>query len=148
MSVRPGTSRWALASDETDLMLFWRETSVVWLAVMFVLAMVVAGVSVSEESRSSLVGPASKAAQAERCVEPREMIRRNHMDFMLHQRDLTVREGVRGGQYSLAACIDCHVQRDARGQAIPIDAEKQFCQACHAKAAVRIDCFSCHSRVP
>lgn len=129
--------------------MIWAGTSVRWVGVLVLaVVMTVAGVSVAQEARSRVVGPGSKAAQAAQCVEPREVIRRNHMDFIRHQRDLTVRDGVRGGRYSLAACVDCHVQRDAHGQAIPIDEEKQFCRTCHAEAAVRIDCFSCHSRVP
>ena len=40
-------------------------------------------------------------AHAEHCVEPTEIMRRNHMDFLLHQRDETVLKGVRTQKYSL-----------------------------------------------
>ncbi|CAK0742024.1 Hdr-like menaquinol oxidoreductase cytochrome c subunit [Gammaproteobacteria bacterium] len=120
----------------------------IWWAGLLALTMAVTGVSVAQDVRSGLLGVGSKAVSSPQCVEPRDVMRRYHMDYIRHQRDLTVREGVRDGRYSLAVCVDCHVQRDVRGQPIPIDEEKQFCRVCHAEAAVRIDCFSCHSRVP
>ncbi len=90
----------------------------------------------------------SKAASAEACVEPEDVMERNHMEFLKHQRDDTVHEGVRTKKYSLAECVDCHVSRDAAGAAIPINAEGQFCQTCHAYASVKLDCFECHATVP
>ena len=35
-----------------------------------------------------------------------------------------------------------------KGEAIPVNAEGQFCQTCHVKTAVNIDCFTCHATVP
>ncbi len=83
-----------------------------------------------------------------RCVEPTDVMRRDHMKFLLHQRDATVRQGIRTPKYSLTGCIECHVQRDAQGQAIPINAPGQFCEACHRYTAVRMDCFQCHAATP
>jgi len=89
------------------------------------------------------------------CVEPLEVMRRNHMDFLNHERDLTVRGGIRGRKHSLTGCIACHAQRagDAgrdrdQGDFIRIDAPGQFCHACHEFTGVKMDCFECHAAVP
>jgi hypothetical protein len=92
--------------------------------------------------------PKIPSARGEQCVEPIDIMRRDHFDFMKHDRDKTVHEGVRSIQHSLAGCIDCHASRDAGGQFISINAEGQFCQTCHSYAAVKIDCFTCHAAVP
>jgi hypothetical protein len=84
----------------------------------------------------------------EKCVEPTDVMRREHMDFILHQRDETMHKGIRGAKHSLKDCIDCHVGYDEKGQALPINASGQFCESCHTYAAVSIDCFSCHRTTP
>ena len=88
------------------------------------------------------------AAMGDQCVEPVEVMRRDHMRLLLHQRDETVHEGVRGSRHSLVGCIDCHASRDARGAAIPVNAPGQFCETCHSFAGVSMDCFECHATVP
>ena len=75
-------------------------------------------------------------------------MRRDHFDFMKHDRDKTVHEGIRTIKHSLAGCIDCHATKNASGQFVPINAEGEFCQTCHTYAAVKIDCFTCHATVP
>lgn len=90
----------------------------------------------------------AKADKLESCVEPTDVMRRNHFEFILHQRDLTVHQGIRGAKHSLAGCVDCHAKKDAQGKPVPVNAEGQFCAGCHEYAAVNIDCFSCHSTVP
>lgn len=89
-----------------------------------------------------------KATQGEQCVADTDLMRKNHMDMLNHQRDNTVIDGVRGEPFSLVGCVNCHAQQNAAGEPIRIDAEGQFCQSCHAYAAVKIDCFSCHAAVP
>ena len=89
-----------------------------------------------------------KAHKGEACVEPLPVIRRDHMKFLLHQRDDTVHEGIRGARHSLVGCIDCHAGKDDAGQWVRVDASGQFCESCHAYAAVRIDCFGCHAALP
>lgn len=96
----------------------------------------------------SHVTEGSKAAGLESCVAPTEVMRRNHMDFLKHGRDETVRDGVRGLDYSLSECIDCHAGTDKTGKAIPVDAEGQFCQSCHSYVAVSPACFQCHRTTP
>ena len=89
-----------------------------------------------------------KAAGGEACVEPLPVIRRDHMKFLMHQRDDTVHQGIRGARHSLVGCIDCHAARDDAGQWARIDAPGQFCASCHAYASVKIDCFECHAALP
>ena len=92
--------------------------------------------------------PVITSGKGQECVEPTDVMRRDHMTFLLHQRDATVREGIRTKKYSLAGCVECHVQRDAQGQSIPINAPGQFCEGCHRYTAVRMDCFECHATTP
>ena len=84
----------------------------------------------------------------EQCVEPTEVMQKEHFGFLYHQRDKTVIKGIRTKEHSLANCIDCHVSYDDNGAALPINSEGQFCQTCHVQTAVNIDCFTCHATVP
>jgi hypothetical protein len=90
----------------------------------------------------------AKADKLEHCVEPTQVMRRRHFEFIKHQRDLTVHQGIRGSKYSLAGCVDCHARKDESGKPVPVNAEGQFCDKCHEYAAVEITCFECHSTVP
>jgi hypothetical protein len=83
-----------------------------------------------------------------KCVQPEDEMRRNHMNYILHQRDETMHEGIRTERYSLANCIDCHVEPDKDGNIATIDSEEHFCHGCHEYAAVNIDCFECHADRP
>ena len=87
-------------------------------------------------------------AEGVKCVQPEEEMRRNHMKYILHQRDKTMHEGIRTETYSLSACIDCHVEPDANGQIASHDSKEHFCGACHEYASVQIDCFECHADKP
>ena len=89
-----------------------------------------------------------KAQRGDACVEPLPIIRRDHMKFLLHQRDDTVHEGIRGARHSLVGCIDCHASKDGEGRWVRIDAAGQFCASCHSYASVEIDCFECHAALP
>ena len=88
------------------------------------------------------------ATKGDRCVEPSDVMRREHMSFLMHQRDDTVHLGIRGAKHSLVGCIGCHAQTSADGARIPVNAEGQFCESCHGFAGVEIDCFGCHAAVP
>jgi len=83
-----------------------------------------------------------------KCIQPEDEMRRNHMNYILHERDETVHEGVRNEPGSLAACIDCHVEPNANGEIAGIESKEHFCTACHQYAAVQIDCFQCHADRP
>jgi len=78
----------------------------------------------------------------EHCVEDTRYMRLNHMRLIMHQRDETVHLGIRGSKYSLAGCVDCHAS--TRNNSV-LGSNENFCQGCHAYAAVKIDCFECHS---
>jgi hypothetical protein len=82
------------------------------------------------------------------CVEPVTEMRKNHMKFIMHQRDDTMRKGIRTSKYSLAECINCHVVPDQNGNYAHYGEDKHFCSTCHNYAAVNIDCFSCHRDTP
>ena len=83
--------------------------------------------------------------QAQNCVEPTELMRREHMKFLYQQRDRTVIDGERNGKYSLAGCMDCHNPVSPTGEAPGYGDPDHFCSACHAYTSVKIDCFECHA---
>lgn len=76
------------------------------------------------------------------CVKDTLWMRKNHMHLLVHQRDETVRKGVRDVQNSLKNCIECHAS--VKDDSV-IAREDSFCVACHRYEAVKIDCFECHS---
>lgn len=82
------------------------------------------------------------------CVEPVEIMRRQHFEYILDHRDLTVIEGIRTKKHSLIGCIDCHITPNAEGVYARYSEETHFCASCHQFAAVRIDCFQCHADRP
>jgi hypothetical protein len=90
----------------------------------------------------------SKATMTDSCVAPTPEMRRNHMQMIKHQRDVTVHQGIRKTDDSLHGCVDCHANKDESGKFIPVNAEDQFCESCHEYTAVALDCFSCHATVP
>lgn len=83
-----------------------------------------------------------------KCIQPEDEMRRNHMNYILHERDETMHEGVRNEPGSLAACIDCHVEPNENGEIAGIDSNEHFCTSCHEYASVQIDCFQCHADRP
>jgi len=87
----------------------------------------------------------TKAVKGEQCVEPTDIMRRDHMKFLDHHRDKAVIEGVRTKKYSLKECINCHASEKTGSVAA---AKDDFCVSCHSYAAVKIDCFDCHSTKP
>ena len=81
--------------------------------------------------------------------------RANHMVYMKHDRDLTMRDGVRDLgpddheiNASLGECFDCHAVQDEAGQDVSFEDERHFCRVCHDYAAVTVDCFMCHRSTP
>ena len=87
----------------------------------------------------------TKAVKGEQCVEPNDFMRRNHMKVLDGHRDKTVIEGIRTKKYSLKECINCHASETTGSVAA---AKDDFCVSCHSYAAVKIDCFDCHSTKP
>jgi hypothetical protein len=87
----------------------------------------------------------AKPANASACVEPVEIMRRDHMKFLLHQRDATVLEGDRDSKYSLVGCMDCHNATKPAETVVRYPDPQHFCAGCHLYASVKIDCFECHA---
>ncbi len=109
-------------------------------------------------STSALVGTAQaetpfptvqKASdEGAECIQPKHEMRRNHMEYILHQRDITMHDGIRTETDSLAKCIDCHVEPNEDGEVVDHDNKDHFCNGCHQYASVQIDCFQCHADRP
>lgn len=114
------------------------------LLLLFLPAMAVIAIGYASDA-DPVIPP---AAFGDQCVADTDVMRKDHMKLLNHQRDDTVIDGIRGEPFSLVGCVNCHAQRNDSGQAIRIDAEGQFCQSCHAFAAVKIDCFTCHAALP
>ena len=108
--------------------------------------LVIGGALHAGEAASSRVSqPVIEVARGGQCVEDPAFMRRNHMKLLKHQRDDTLRGGVRTGKYSLKTCIDCHASKTTNSVAA---SDTNFCQSCHNYAAVKIDCFECHTNKP
>lgn len=80
--------------------------------------------------------------------EGNTFMRVNHMDLLRHDRDLTVRDGERDTNYSLAECLTCHAVNGPDAEPVSIKSEQHFCRVCHDFAAVKVDCFQCHNSKP
>ena len=109
------------------------------------------GVSVSADQVASsglgnVVVPQPALPQgATECVEPVDVMRREHMNFLMHQRDATVLDGERDSKHSLTGCMDCHNPTPQSGEPVRYPDPRHFCADCHRFASVRIDCFECHA---
>ncbi len=78
------------------------------------------------------------------CVRDPVWMRKNHMHLLIHQRDLTVREGKPNKEIDLRNCVECHAS--TKDDSV-IARSDSFCVACHRYEAVKIDCFECHSGI-
>ena len=67
----------------------------------------------------------------ENCLRDAEYMRYHHMDLLKEAREDVMRAGIKGG-ITLAGCGDCHHSREL------------FCDRCHEKASVTLDCWGCH----
>jgi hypothetical protein len=75
--------------------------------------------------------PTIKIENPGQCIAPAAEMRRNHMDMLKHQRDRTLRQGIRGEKASLNECVNCHASKTT-GSVLGKDG---FCQECHSYAA-------------
>ncbi len=87
--------------------------------------------------------PVLAAGKGDKCVEPTDIMRRYHMEYLKHQRDETVHGGIRGAKHSLVDCIECHAVPDTAANGVRTI--RPFCDQCHEYAAVTMDCFGCHT---
>ncbi|MDU8926200.1 hypothetical protein RXV86_02275 [Alisedimentitalea sp. MJ-SS2] len=92
--------------------------------------------------------PEIPKATGEAHAEGNEFWRKNHMDMMQHDRDLTLRMGERDIEASLKECFECHAVKDDHGTPVTYSNDKHFCRVCHDYAAVKVDCFMCHRSTP
>ena len=100
----------------------------------------------AQAGNSRVPKPVIEAARAgTQCIADPATMRREHPAMLEHQRDATVRGGIRGAKASLKACIGCHASAATGSVA---KADTNFCVSCHSYAAVRIDCFGCHATRP
>ena len=113
---------------------------------LFLLGSLIGGAAhAGDASTSRVQQPIIESARGGECVADTAFMRRNHMTLLKHQRDDTLRGGIRTGQYSLKTCIDCHASKTTNSVA---GADTNFCQSCHTYAAVKLDCFECHTNKP
>lgn len=111
-----------------------------------VLLLLLAGTAIARSDAGRTPRPVvERARQGTQCVADPDTMRRTHMDLLAHQRDDTVRGGVRKAKFSLKACVECHA---GEGTGSVAKAETNFCISCHNYAAVKIDCFECHASRP
>ncbi len=122
------------------------------IAMVAVVVLLLAGpervAGVTEPSAGGVPLPVIPKGQGEACVADTAFMRRNHMSMLRHQRDETMRQGIRGNLYSLEECVACHAVAGPDGMPLTVSSPQHFCRACHDYAAVSIDCFQCHASRP
>lgn len=89
--------------------------------------------------------PKIEKGKGDKCVEDTQYMRRNHMDLLKHQRDDTMRKGIRTTKHSLKKCVECHASEKSGSVAAT---KEDFCAACHSYASVKLDCWDCHATKP
>jgi len=121
----------------------WLRSGMLWRMVVLALVACVQPAH-GGEGRTPLpvITPAAAGTQ---CIAPPAEMRRNHMKMLTHQRDDTVRGGIRGAKASLKGCVECHAGAQTHSV---VKASTDFCVSCHSYAAVKIDCFECHASKP
>lgn len=97
------------------------------------------------EAAAGMDLPKLERGKGEKCVEDTQFMRRNHMDLLKHQRDDTMRRGIRTTKHSLKGCVECHASEKTGSVAASKD---DFCAACHSYASVKLDCWDCHATKP
>lgn len=121
-----------------------RHLPLIYAAASGIALVGIAGLAQADEG---LPGSA-EADQLVACVAPTPFMRRRHFELIEHQRDLTVRQGMRETDHSLAGCVACHARKDAAGGSVAINAPGEFCAGCHQYVGASLDCFDCHAAVP
>lgn len=114
------------------------------IGVLAVVAFAAAASAAEPKKPARVPLPVVQTQPGEKCVEPTDVMRRNHMKLILHQRDETMHRGIRTVKHSFKNCVNCHAN-PATNSVLGKDG---FCQNCHTYAAVKVDCFECHSASP
>ncbi|MBT5265306.1 MAG: Hdr-like menaquinol oxidoreductase cytochrome c subunit [Rhodospirillaceae bacterium] len=118
------------------------------LSAVLVLFLAMTFVSLGTMAGDGVPKPDIPRGKGDRCVRDVDFMRKNHMDLLLHERDLTVHNGIRPAGEALTNCIACHSVKGANAEPITAKDPKHFCRECHDYAAVTIDCFECHASRP
>jgi hypothetical protein len=96
-------------------------------------------------ANAGAIKPTVKIENPGQCIAPVEEMRRNHMEMLKHQRDRTMRHGIRGEKASLNECINCHASKSSDGKSAgSVIGKDNFCESCHSFAAIKLDCWDCH----
>ena len=155
MSVRLAISIWHWVTtniNSIDMNFFNQLALIKTLLVPIALLSISPGLLAAETESSSMgnvvLPRVITPENVQQCVEPTDIMRRDHMKFLFQQRDATVLDGIRTGKYSLTGCINCHAQPAKDGKIVRAGDPEFFCTACHQYASVKIDCFECHSDRP
>ena len=176
MYARPGISRWGWGNDPalTRVMNLPRRTfaattapvprhwlgpALAWLLRSLFAVVLIAGAVESLAGGRTPVPVIEPARAGTQCIADAATMRRDHPAMLEHQRDQTVRGGIRGAKASLKACIACHASpvkasvvvghpATGAGASSVASAPTNFCVSCHSYTAVRIDCFECHAASP
>ena len=118
-----------------------------WLKTVALAALVALSPLATAAGSAGVPEPVIQKGKGDQCVEPTEYMRKNHMKVLNQHRDKTVHEGIRTKQHSLKNCIECHATPNEKGERSVLGKDN-FCQSCHTYAAVKVDCFQCHSSKP
>jgi hypothetical protein len=111
-------------------------------ALLVVVPAVAADTPPSRVPSSRVPAPSVAIAAPGKCVEDTPFMLRNHMELLKHHRDKTVHDGIRTTRHSLANCVNCHAGKETGRVTGGKDA---FCESCHKFAAVKLDCWDCHT---
>ncbi|GBD98953.1 hypothetical protein BMS3Abin07_00984 [bacterium BMS3Abin07] len=85
--------------------------------------------------------PVIQKMKVKECVEPKEYMRKDHMQLLISWRDAALRDGDRiykstsGKDYHISlqnSCLKCHSNK------------KKFCDECHNYVSVKPYCWDCH----
>ena len=112
------------------------------MAALLLIACTQPALAADSRTPKPVIEPARAGTQ---CIAEPATMRREHPAMLEHQRDETVRGGIRGAKASLKGCIACHASPATHSVA---KTETNFCVSCHSYTAVRIDCFGCHATRP
>ena len=109
------------------------------VAALVLMAVPLAYAVIALAARPKAVAPyLEPAAPNTTCILPKQRMRYDHMKYLRDVRDQVLREGKTEALTSarpagFGSCQGCHVRRE------------QFCDRCHERASVQLDCFGCHT---
>ena len=115
---------------------------------VLVATFVFVAISSSAEAAGRVTIPEPAKGKGDQCVADTSFMRKNHPSLLKHQRDDTLRKGIRGNEFSLKECVACHAVDGKDAKPVTYENPEHFCRTCHAYVAVKLDCFECHASPP